>query len=133
MGKKQILTVVYAIYGLLCLAACVWTESAALWALNMALETGEVDYFWLALVPMAALGLAWGGEHCLAKMADKKVVAAVRILQIVMLLKWSAWWWEPVSSVEFLDLSFSKVAISPLLGLQIFSTVELLVKKPKSA
>ena len=133
MKKKHILTLVYAICGLLCLAVCLWAENVAFWAKNMVYQEWNINYDWLQMAALAALGIVWGGEHCLAKQADKKVVAAVRILQIAALLKWSAWWWEPLFPADFPLPNISAAAIWLLLGLQLFSTVELLVKKPKSA
>lgn len=134
MKKKHILTLVYAIYGLLCLAACLWAAKECLWAHNMTGASFDISYMWFELAPMAVLGIVWGGEHCLAKMADKK--AAVRILQIVVLVLWSLdWLWGLLpKGLSMWDLSaFGYVIIWLLLGLQLFSTMELLVKKPKSA
>ena len=135
MKKKHILTLVYAICGSLCLAACLWAAKASLWAHSMTSTSFDISYMWLELAPMAVLGIVWGGEHCLAKLADKKVVAAVRILQIVMLVLWSLdWLWGCLpKGLSMWDLSaFGYVIAWLLLGLQLFSTVELLVKKPKT-
>lgn len=131
--KKNLFTITYVIYGLVCLAACLWAEKAAFWAKSMAGDLWNPNYYIAAAAFLALLGVAWAGEHCLAKMADKKAAVAVRILQIVVLAIWSVTLWKgPVLPQTLIPRGYGIPAIWLLLGLQLFSTVELLVKKPKS-
>ena len=133
--NKIILSIVYAVYALLCLPGCLWFEKLYKMAVDLLNTTYDPNCRWLNIVSMLALGMLWGGEHWLARKAEKPVVLVIRILSIAVMVLWSL----ELLLIFVLPKSLTFVWMSPtfavpaLLGIQLISTVELMLVKKKDA
>ena len=133
MKKKTNLSVVYAGYVLLCLAACILADRIYLAEWFKVIDDFSVNhsYFPWGNLALFVLGALWAGEHRLASQVSKPVLIAVRLFSLLVMALWMLeilLIYLPPKIISFEGANPVR-ALPALMGMQIASTVFLLVRK----
>lgn len=136
MKKKTILPVIYAGYVLLCLAACLLADRIHLAEWLKIMHDTSVSYTWFPQGNLAifVLGALWAGEHQLAARVNKPVLITMRVFSLLVMALWMLeilLIYMPPKIISF-EGAHPVRALPALMGMQIASTVFLLMKKPQN-
>ncbi|MBE6970813.1 MAG: hypothetical protein E7446_01675 [Ruminococcaceae bacterium] len=133
MKKKTLLSVVYAGYVLFCLAACLLADRIYLAEWFKTLNDMSVGYTWFPQGNLALfiLGALWVGEHWLATQVNKPVLITMRIFSLLVMALWMLEILLIYIPPKIISLEWAAPtrALPALMGMQIASTVFLLVRK----